>query len=224
MPWNAGEQLLCRRAVDARGAWRGWGRQWQEPMDTRAAGRKAGDGRHGRGRPGGRREPGRGDAGAPERLGRHPSRGVLPPPGTTKAALRRPSVPLRGEILERETGFEPATSTLARLHSTTELLPPFRATRGAGRNRRSLVRRESYPFWRAVVNNSRLLSGIFRNAFPRCRSDYRPATPGVGASRRMLPRNRWGKMFSLRHQGTGVRPGLSGTARRGGRDRQPPGS
>ena len=26
--------------------------------------------------------------------------------------------------LERETGFEPATSTLARSHSTTELLPP----------------------------------------------------------------------------------------------------
>ena len=26
-------------------------------------------------------------------------------------------------ILERETGFEPATSTLARLHSTAELLP-----------------------------------------------------------------------------------------------------
>ena len=28
-----------------------------------------------------------------------------------------------GGILERETGFEPATSTLARSHSTTELLP-----------------------------------------------------------------------------------------------------
>ncbi len=27
------------------------------------------------------------------------------------------------KILERETGFEPATSTLARSHSTTELLP-----------------------------------------------------------------------------------------------------
>lgn len=27
------------------------------------------------------------------------------------------------ERVERETGFEPATSTLARLHSTTELLP-----------------------------------------------------------------------------------------------------
>jgi hypothetical protein len=28
--------------------------------------------------------------------------------------------------MERETGFEPATSTLARSHSTTELLPPDR--------------------------------------------------------------------------------------------------
>ena len=28
--------------------------------------------------------------------------------------------------MERETGFEPATSTLARLHSTTELLPQRR--------------------------------------------------------------------------------------------------
>jgi hypothetical protein len=35
-------------------------------------------------------------------------------------------VPLRRagvKYLERETGFEPATSTLARSHSTTELLP-----------------------------------------------------------------------------------------------------
>lgn len=31
---------------------------------------------------------------------------------------------LCGELMERETGFEPATSTLARLHSTTELFPP----------------------------------------------------------------------------------------------------
>ncbi len=31
---------------------------------------------------------------------------------------------LRGE-LERETGFEPATSTLARSHSTAELFPPL---------------------------------------------------------------------------------------------------
>ena len=30
---------------------------------------------------------------------------------------------IKPKILERETGFEPATSTLARLHSTTELLP-----------------------------------------------------------------------------------------------------
>ena len=29
----------------------------------------------------------------------------------------------RQKRMERETGFEPATSTLARLHSTTELFP-----------------------------------------------------------------------------------------------------
>ena len=31
----------------------------------------------------------------------------------------------RHSKLERETGFEPATSTLARSHSTTELFPPL---------------------------------------------------------------------------------------------------
>jgi hypothetical protein len=31
----------------------------------------------------------------------------------------------RKEKMEREKGFEPSTSTLARLHSTTELLPRF---------------------------------------------------------------------------------------------------
>ncbi len=43
---------------------------------------------------------------------------------------RRPRLCFENQkILERETGFEPATSTLARLHSTTELLP-------RGKNRR----------------------------------------------------------------------------------------
>ena len=37
-----------------------------------------------------------------------------------KSARNEPAV---DKILERETGFEPATSTLARSHSTTELLP-----------------------------------------------------------------------------------------------------
>ena len=32
--------------------------------------------------------------------------------------------------MERETGFEPATSTLARLHSTTELFPRFVRAKG----------------------------------------------------------------------------------------------
>ena len=35
--------------------------------------------------------------------------------------------PRRARRLEREKGFEPSTSTLARLHSTTELLPRGRA-------------------------------------------------------------------------------------------------
>ena len=44
-------------------------------------------------------------------------------------------------LLERETGFEPATSTLARSHSTTELFP--RGFRIPGANRRD--RRETCP-------------------------------------------------------------------------------
>src|SRR4029077_9817843 len=36
----------------------------------------------------------------------------------------RPPEPGEKKMLRRETGFEPATSTLARSHSTTELFPP----------------------------------------------------------------------------------------------------
>src|SRR4051812_19263098 len=41
-----------------------------------------------------------------------------------KCNEKAPRVGGCAENLERETGFEPATSTLARSHSTTELLPP----------------------------------------------------------------------------------------------------
>ena len=48
-----------------------------------------------------------------------------------KAYRRDPGRPEAGRgNLERETGFEPATSTLARLHSTTELFPPAAASVG----------------------------------------------------------------------------------------------
>src|SRR5947208_6557185 len=53
----------------------------------------------------------------------------VPRPGTknSRAKHRKPSPIARDrwstEIMERETGFEPATSTLARSHSTAELLP-----------------------------------------------------------------------------------------------------
>ncbi len=43
------------------------------------------------------------------------------------AVLQTAALPLgyAAKRLERETGFEPATSTLARLHSTAELFPLF---------------------------------------------------------------------------------------------------
>ena len=44
---------------------------------------------------------------------------------TTASQTRIPSdAGFLGNGMERDTGFEPATSTLARLHSTTELVPP----------------------------------------------------------------------------------------------------
>ena len=42
--------------------------------------------------------------------------------------LQRPDPDRRSGKVERETGFEPATSTLARSHSTTELFPPTNET------------------------------------------------------------------------------------------------
>src|SRR5947207_12250907 len=46
-------------------------------------------------------------------------------PGRRSPRLRRATFACdRERRLERETGFEPATSTLARSHSTTELFPP----------------------------------------------------------------------------------------------------
>ena len=43
--------------------------------------------------------------------------------GALSGSTTKPRVSGR-EKVERETGFEPATSTLARSHSTTELFPP----------------------------------------------------------------------------------------------------
>ena len=63
-----------------------------------------GDGAERNGSVGYRRRP-------PSRFGGHPSLGL---PTEARTSERR---------LERETGFEPATSTLARSHSTTELFP-----------------------------------------------------------------------------------------------------
>src|SRR5437867_13000746 len=74
------------------------------------------------------------------RYGGQPSRGL---PTEARASERR---------LERETGFEPATSTLARSHSTTELFPldrlkyhtagfAFKATRPTAAGRGAIATR-----------------------------------------------------------------------------------
>ena len=61
---------------------------------------------------------------------RHDARGAESGAGAhvAKRARRGYRVPDDSK-LERETGFEPATSTLARSHSTTELFPPTRPAR-----------------------------------------------------------------------------------------------
>jgi hypothetical protein len=63
-------------------------------------------------------------------------RSAFAPSGASADNLPSPGLPTvahtlvrkRERRLERETGFEPATSTLARSHSTTELFPPIRTS------------------------------------------------------------------------------------------------
>ncbi len=74
-------------------------------------------------------------------------------------------------LVERETGFEPATSTLARLHSTTELFPQHRNIYyrcGASVN----------PIARAAIAHQRVIWIGLRNdktgqAVPRSARDHR---------------------------------------------------
>src|SRR5512133_3646149 len=72
--------------------------------------------------------------------------------------------------LERETGFEPATSTLARSHSTTELLPLYRLDY-SGAARRGSIKASQIERWQIadlVISNLRIArsqtehSGSFR--------------------------------------------------------------
>ena len=103
--------------------------------------------------------------------------------------LQTSALPLgyAASVLERETGFEPATSTLARLHSTTELLP--------------LNEKEPYalPFFLSIKNCGFFFRQIFGGLayFSRRLSMMRLALPSersreCGSMRRTLvltPRN-----------------------------------
>jgi hypothetical protein len=59
------------------------------------------------------------------------------------------------EKMERETGFEPATSSLGSWHSTTELLPPVPAAQPSGlRDRPIGIRENSYSTTAAEMQAS----------------------------------------------------------------------
>ena len=55
--------------------------------------------------------------------------------------------------MERATGFEPATSTLARLHSTTELFPP-RQPKNITKRRRNV--QKEMPSFRLILIDDRI--------------------------------------------------------------------
>ena len=77
-----------------------------------------------------------------------------------KTACRRRAVPRKkrnGFFKERETGLEPATSTLARLHSTTELLSQFR------RNQQSFIPSAKAAYKLIAVDMSTLFFEYFCN-------------------------------------------------------------
>ena len=88
--------------------------------------------------------------------------------------------------VERETGFEPATSTLARLHSTTELLPHGRQ-RCIGSLRilvnKETARAENFLIWLGVlVKLAALLRELCaRAALPKFR--FQAVRPSRGKSR-----------------------------------------
>src|SRR5277367_4525299 len=88
-------------------------------------------------------------------------------PRPVQQALKRKALASAGlqETLERETGFEPATSTLARSHSTTELLPlvaSFYSTRPLHANSEAMV---------AIRRNP---PGIKKNPRPAPIPDFTP--------------------------------------------------
>src|SRR5208283_1216483 len=77
------------------------------------------------------------------------------------------------QTLERETGFEPATSTLARSHSTTELLPLAELDYSESLNKRA---NESGDGAHENVTRAKVLDGIVR---ARSMRPCRPFRTGI---------------------------------------------
>ena len=76
--------------------------------------------------------------------------------------------------MERETGFEPATSTLARLHSTTELLPHVCET--TLREKNILEAASRFELEMEVLQTSALPLGYAANRKMERETGFEPAT------------------------------------------------
>ena len=133
-------------------------------------------------------------------------------------------------LLERETGFEPATSTLARLHSTTELLPrgvrlyigetPPSVNKEKGENRKFFLFRKKSDSdlavtkkpgaAKAVPGRDIRRAGLIQPCFQRpCRlRSRRPASfllPHAGRGEAPCPRGSWGVRRGIRRRGAPCR-------------------
>ncbi len=140
------------------------------------------------------RRPQRGPAG-------RPASGPKTPKGPRGTPLICCNQPLLVRLLERETGFEPATSTLARSRSTAELFP-----------RRDGAEAAAVPLTRQAEKGShKSAKGAPGDPFDLVPSANRPE--GGSGKRDLNPRHRpWqGRALPLSYsRGTGPKPGIQG--------------
>src|SRR3989304_9625574 len=100
--------------------------------------------------------------------------------------LRRPGA--RGEVLERETGFEPATPTLARSCSTTELFPrhsgsSYHGTGPAGARSASAASSGRTGLMKKPLPHSKPATPASLGMTSRCQWNESPGGPGGDGER-----------------------------------------
>jgi hypothetical protein len=153
-------------------------------------------------------------------------RGRSPRPQVLAESGRRPRS--RRDNLERETGFEPATPTLARLCSTTELFPPNKLAKNSHRAGDCQGRPAARPFRLTPARLLRVRSFVAASRLRGASRKGRAARGAIGGGARVpgcrgrrcgsgcsASRRRQGR----RGRGRGRRSGRGGRASRGPRGR-----